>query len=178
MYEPKCSVCKSEYKELIEDKYHAGMTANAIERWLQETYGIKIDHKSIKNHMEKHFNIQEMVRKEYINSESSDPEERMKAYVKEELDELNELNEIIWQSKTLRDLAFRNLQNESKPRLIEVWNATWSSASREAIRAMKMKMEKLGTSSYKEAEVAHRQFVNVILGQIEAEDIYGNDGEE
>jgi len=147
MYESRCKVCNSEYRELIEQKYHEGMSALAISKWLLAEYGFKVSDKSITNHMVKHFNIKEAVRKTYIKKKSDNPEERMEKFVKEEIDEIEELDSIIRESKEIRKLAFQRIKEATRPRSVEVWNSTWSNASREAIRAMKMKMEKLGTST-------------------------------
>lgn len=147
MYEPRCKICNSEYRELIEQKYHEGMSAHALSKWLWAEYGFKVNDKSITNHMERHFNVKEAVRKKYIEKKSDKPEERMARFVKEEIDEIEELDSIMRESRELRELAFQRILEATKPRSVEVWNSTWSSASREAIRAMKMKMEKLGTTA-------------------------------
>ena len=146
MFNVRCKVCTSEHRREIEEKYQSGMSARAISKWLAETYGEEISHRSISNHMAKHFNVREIVQKKYIENKSEDPEERMKVFVEEELDEIAELDSIIRESKELRQIAFSQLHEAIQPRTVEVWSSTWSNAAREAVRAMKMKMEKLGTT--------------------------------
>jgi len=147
MYEPRCKICNSDYRDLIEQKYHEGMSAHALSKWLLKQYGFKVSDKAIKNHMEKHFNIKEEVRKRYISQKADKPEERMKKFVEEEIDEIQELDSIMRESKELRRLAFERIKEATRARSVEVWNSTWANAAREAIRAMKMKMEKLGTTA-------------------------------
>lgn len=146
MYDARCKVCNSPHRDEIERRYQSGMSALAISRWLASEYGEQISDRSIRNHMAKHFNVREVVQKKYIEKKSENPEERMKVFVEEELDEIAELDSIIRESKELRRIAFSRLHEAVKPRTVEVWSSTWSSASREAVRAMKMKMEKLGTT--------------------------------
>lgn len=147
MYQARCKVCNSTHREEIEERYQNGMSASAISRWLEENFNEKISHVAIKNHMSKHFNVKEVVQKEYLKKKSDNPEKRMKKFVEEELDEIEELDSIMRESKELRKIAFERIKEATRPRSVEVWNSTWSNASREAIRAIKMKMEKLGTTA-------------------------------
>jgi beta-phosphoglucomutase-like phosphatase (HAD superfamily) len=164
MFNPQCKVCVSEHRGEIEERYQVGMSARAISKWLAETYDEHISHRSISNHMAKHFNVQEQVREEYIKRKSDNPEERMKKFVEEELDEIAELDSIIRESRELRKLAFERIKEATRARSVEVWGAAWSSASREAVRAMKMKMEKLGTT-------AKNELVNLLKEMWEDENV-------
>jgi hypothetical protein len=150
MYNARCKVCNSQYKELIEERYQQGESALAISKWLFSEFGESISDRAIRNHMDKHFNVKEVVQKEYLKKKSDNPEKRMKKIVEEELDEIEELDSIMRESKELRKIAFERIKEATRPRSVEVWNSVWSNASREAVRAMKMKMEKLGTTAKNE----------------------------